>query len=555
VPPTRGGLHNVRGAFWRAVLLALLTLAVLASRTAMPIDETRYLAVAWEMWQRGDFLVPFRNGEAYSHKPPLLFWLFHAGWAVFGVNDVWPRLLPPLLALATLGVTTRIASTLWPDAPWRAERSAWVLLGCLVFVVFATMVMFDMLLALCVSLGVLGLASAPRAPGRGFTLLAVAIGGGVLAKGPVVLLHLLPAALLAPWWLRDRTTPWLRWYAGVALALLGGAAIALAWAIPAGLRGGEAYRNAIFWGQTAHRMVDSFAHRQPIWFYAALLPVLAAPWILWMPFWRGLRTGRVRDDRGGRLALILTLVTFVAFSLVSGKQVHYLVPQFPAFALLVARVLDRPQPAARPWLAIVVLASIGAGVLALPHVKLPPAVVALHAVAPTWSVAFLALAGWLAWSSRPPERQVPRMAAASVLMVAVAHLVFVRPLSATYDVRPLAGRIAEWQAAGRPVAHDGVYHAQYQFAGRLGRPVEELSDHDEARRWFAAHPDGAIVLYFRPPFDPAPLNPLVMQRYRGRIATLFDAHSAPAALDAAQAEAEPDAEREATVNPGSRPPR
>ncbi len=414
----RGALRIGRGAFWRAVLLALVTLAALASRTAVPVDETRYLAVAWEMWQRGDFLVPFRNGEAYSHKPPLLFWLFHLGWAVFGVNDLWPRLIPPLLALATLGVTTSIASTLWPDAPWRAERSAWILLGCLVFAVFAGMVMFDMLLALCVSIGVLGLAVAPRAPGRGFALLAVAIGGGVLAKGPAVLLHLLPAALLAPWWLRDRTVQWRRWYAGVVLALIGGAAIALAWAIPAGLRGGEDYRNAIFWGQTANRMVDSFAHQRPIWWYVALLPILAAPWILWRPLWRGLRTGSLLADRGGRLALTLVLVTFVAFSLVSGKQVHYLVPQFPAFALLVALALDHPQPAARPWLAIVGLASLGAVVIALPYVKLPPAVAALHAVAPAWSAAFVALAVWLAWSPHPPERQVPRMATACVLMVA-----------------------------------------------------------------------------------------------------------------------------------------
>jgi len=540
---------------WRAVLLALLTLAALASRTAVPVDETRYLAVAWEMWQRGDFLVPFRNGEAYSHKPPLLFWLFHLGWAVFGVNDLWPRLIPPLLALATLGVTTRIASTLWPGAPWRAERSAWILLGCLVFAVFAGMIMFDMLLALCVSIGVLGLALAPHAPGRGFALLAVAIGGGVLAKGPAVLLHLLPAALLAPWWLRDRTVQWRRWYAGVVLALIGGAAIALAWAIPAGLRGGEDYRNAIFWGQTANRMVDSFAHQRPIWWYVALLPILAAPWILWSPFWRGLRTGSLLADRGGRLALTLVLVTFVAFSLVSGKQVHYLVPQFPAFALMVAVALDRPQPAARPWLAVLGLASLGAVVIALPYVKLPPAVVALHTVAPAWSAAFLALAVWLAWSAHPPERQVPRMATACVLMVAVAYLVFVRPLSPAYDVTPLARKIAELQAAGRAVGNDGVYHAQYQFAGRLDKPIEELSTHVEAEQWVEAHPDGAIVLYFRPPFDPAPLGPLAMQRYRGRIAAVFDAQAALVLLAKAEAESEPDPERSAVEKARPRPPR
>ena len=62
------------------VLLALLMLALLTgvafvSRPMTPIDETRYISVAWEMWLRGDFLVPFKNGATYSHKPPLMIWL------------------------------------------------------------------------------------------------------------------------------------------------------------------------------------------------------------------------------------------------------------------------------------------------------------------------------------------------------------------------------------------------------------------------------------------------------------------------------------------------
>ena len=216
----------------------------------------------------------------------------------------------------------------------------------------------------------------------------------------------------------------------------------------------------------------------------------------------------------------------------SGKQVHYLVPQFPAFALLVAHALDRPQPADRPWLAIVALALIGGVVIALPYVELPPAVLALRSVAPAWSAAFVALAVWLAWSPRPPERQVPLLAAASVLLVAAVHLVFVRPLSPNYDVGPLARGIAELQAAGRPVANDGIYHAQYQFAGRLVTPIAELPTHERAKRWVDAHPDGAIVLYFRPPFDPAPFGPRVTQPYRGRIAALFDSRRCACAAGA-----------------------
>ncbi|HEX6944622.1 MAG TPA: glycosyltransferase family 39 protein, partial [Casimicrobiaceae bacterium] len=389
--------------------MAVLTLAALASRTSLPVDETRYLAVAWEMWQRGDFLVPFRNGEAYSHKPPLLFWLIHAGWAIFGVNELTPRLVSPLCALGTVWLTSRIAKTLWPDAPWRGECAAWVALGAMLFVVFAQMLMFDTLLAFCVSIGVLGLATAAQGRARGFALLALSIGLGVLAKGPVVLLHLLPAALLAPAWLRRAPMRWSRWYLGVVLAILGGAAIALAWAIPAGLRGGQAYRDAIFWGQTAHRMVDSFAHRRPFWWYLPMLPILFAPWLVWMPLWRGLRNASIYADPGVRLAALMALFTLAAFSFISGKQVHYLVPQVPSFALLAAFALDRQQRAGRPWAAMAGLVAIAAAVLALPHVKLPPNLAALHGLSPFWALPFLALTAWLGWSPRTPQRQVPVM--------------------------------------------------------------------------------------------------------------------------------------------------
>ena len=54
---------------WSALLISALLLAALQLwlRPLLPVDETRYLSVAWEMWSRGDFLVPYLNGEPYSH--------------------------------------------------------------------------------------------------------------------------------------------------------------------------------------------------------------------------------------------------------------------------------------------------------------------------------------------------------------------------------------------------------------------------------------------------------------------------------------------------------
>ena len=65
----------------------LLVGVTLKLRPLLPVDETRYLSVAWDMWQNDNFLVPHLNGAPYSHKPPLLFWLMHLGWSIFGVND------------------------------------------------------------------------------------------------------------------------------------------------------------------------------------------------------------------------------------------------------------------------------------------------------------------------------------------------------------------------------------------------------------------------------------------------------------------------------------
>ena len=170
-------------------------------------------------------------------------------------------------------------------------------------------------------------------------LLGIAIGGGVLSKGPVILLHILPVALLAPWWLKTADFRWKHWYFGLIAAILIGAVIALCWAIPAGISGGETYRNAIFLGQTSGRLVKSFAHQLPWWWYLEILPLLLLPWLLWKPLWAGLRKLTYQDS-GIRFCLAWAIPVFIAFSLVSGKRIHYLLPLVPALALIVARAVD-----------------------------------------------------------------------------------------------------------------------------------------------------------------------------------------------------------------------
>jgi 4-amino-4-deoxy-L-arabinose transferase-like glycosyltransferase len=136
-----------------ATLAMLLATAIIVARVAalplMPIDETRYLSVAWEMWQHHTFLVPTLNGEAYSHKPPLLFWLIQLGWWLFGTSDWVARLVIPTVGLSAFWLVADIVRQLDPDARREAWWSPLVLLGTTLWFLFLPLSMFDILLSVC----------------------------------------------------------------------------------------------------------------------------------------------------------------------------------------------------------------------------------------------------------------------------------------------------------------------------------------------------------------------------------------------------------------------
>ena len=515
----------------RAVLLLsglwlLLIGTSFATRGYFPVDETRYVSVAWEMWLRGDFLVPQLNGLPYSQKPPLLFWLFQSGWWLFGVNDWWPRLVPELLTLANLFLTLTLARRLWPALRDSALLAPQILFGCILWIAFLTATMFDMLVVFCTLLGMTGTLQAATGRARGWLLLGVAIGLGILAKGPVILLHTLPAALLAPLWISmgsdsiDTTGStklgstesiesdpieirWGRWYLGVLGALLLGALVGLSWALPAASRGGGDYAHAIFWGQTVDRVGGELApHRRPFWWYLPMLPVILFPWSVWTPLWRGmalLKRGGL--DRGARFCVSWVLPALLVFSLIKGKQTQYLLPLFPALALLAARALHAvdvvsPRRDMRIPAVFLIAAGIGLGILhSIAHRFDESAW--LEQLSPLWVLAISGLG--IALLTRPPRTlpgAVHGLLMSSVAAVIIAHVGIIRVAMPAYDLRPISQAIARAQQAGLPIAHVGKYNGQFQFLGRLTQPLEMIGP-ETIQSWANSHPDGRIVVYYR----------------------------------------------------------
>jgi len=538
---------------WCFIWLALVTGALIL-RPLLPVDETRYVSVAWDMWLNGDYLVPHLNDAAYSHKPPLLFWLINAGWFVLGLNDWTPRLIAPLFGLGSLFLTSALAKRLWP-ASQAYLVAPFLLLGCFYWGLYTTLTMFDLMTAFWALAGIHGLIDAWQGRAlRGWSLFGIAIGLGILSKGPVIFLFLIPAALFAPYWAVGG--PKLRlgnWYLGAALGLILGAAIALGWALPAGIAGGEAYRNAIFWGQSAGRLVSSFAHQQPVWWYLAILPGLLLPWIVWPSLlaavWRAAR-GRFRPGGGGRpdaglrLAAVWILAAFVLLSFISGKRPHYLLPAFPAIAIagavliarlsagdLIGRRLDMAPAAAIAGL-------LGFLVLAAPQIGARLELEALTGTVPVlWALPLLAAAALL--MIVPPAAAHARILAigglSAILLISLQGIAQPR-LNQAYDLAPLAKRLSAAQAEGYVIANYGKYHGQFNFLGRLRKPLVETGD-GEIMQFLKDHPNAKIVSYHdRIKKDRAPDY---VQKFRNRLIAVWDAAAVRIDPGVARRNAEP----------------
>ena len=503
---------------WLLILVALPVIASLSVLTLMPVDETRYAGVALEMWQSGEWLVPVNNGEFYSHKPPLLFWLMQLGWWLTGVGITWPRVMTALFSLVSLGLTAQLARQLWPNRPGIAPLAAAIVAGSLLWCLWIPAIMFDGVLSCWVLVGMVGIASQIDRPGHtaGPVLLALAIGLGLLTKGPVIVLHLLPPALLMPAVLSNRSVGWRECRSSV-LALIGGIGLALLWAIPAALHGGPDYTRAIFWGQSAGRMVDSFAHAQPVWWYLAGLPLVLFPWSIWLPVWRAIPTLRRSGDQGTRLILAWLLPVFVSLSLISGKQFHYLLPLLPAFGLLLARILDQRQPRrsradAVPVALVLLTAAVLTGWASThPDPRWPGWVADI----PLWTpVGLVLLAGIALIPARWLIDRAMIQATVTALLLVVVAVGIARPALPWYDLTPAATVVASAQRANRPVAHVGNYHNRLRFLGRLEQPVAVIGK-SERTAWACAHPDGLLIDYGNRSGD-SPIPAVLEQPFRGR---------------------------------------
>ena len=517
-------------------LWVLVVAIAIFYRPLLPVDETRYLSVAWDMWVTEKFLVPSLNGSVYSHKPPLLFWLIHVGWYLFEVNDWWPRVIAPIFGLGCLFLTRQLALVLWPGQERVSLMAPLILFSCLFWTLFSTLTMFDLIQAFFALMALLGIVIAWRENSIfGFLLLGVGIGLGGLAKGPAILVHVMPAALLAPIWgakiLQERSADLLiRWYVKIMFSVILGLGIVLLWAIPAGHFGGPEYREAIFWGQTAGRITKSFAHERPFWWYLPIFPLLILPWCVWPIFWKGIFANfkGLSLDAGSIFCVIWFVGSFLIFSMISGKQLHYLLPIFPAFALIGANGLSKIDRLGENLLERALLPCFY-GVLGFLVLLLPNLPIFMNKVIWVSKLNFeyglvIGIMGF--WLYKRTKRHISSLvmeiSIGSAIVVVCAHLILSDVLFNFYNLQPLANKLSVLQKQGYAIANFGKYHGQYNFLGRLKKPITVIGLLKTQKMEFLKNaPNGKIVAYYRSP--PKKVKPIFTQNFRQMTVVIWDA--------------------------------
>jgi hypothetical protein len=186
----------------------------------------------------------------------------------------------------------------------------------------------------------------------------------------------------------------------------------------------------------------------------------------------------------------------LAFSLISGKQIHYLIPVMPAVALWLARRFQE-RPIRR--VSLIVLGSlslfIGIALLLAPEwCQLSGSYPACEDTPRLGGLLPLVLGLVLLMRSWPTNVARLRLIAAFPLVLLLGVLTNFIGLSQRQDVRPIALEIRALQDQGVTVVNVDKYHNQYQFAGRLEHPLKVLRG-DELRRWAPYHPAAVLIVY------------------------------------------------------------
>ena len=453
-------------------LLALVWFGTLGLRPLYKADESRYAEIPREMVASGDWITPRLNGFKYFEKPPLQYWATAAFFEVLGEQDWVARLWTAATGFAGLFLVFLSARKLF--GPAAAFPAALVLAGSPLYVLLGQVNTLDMGLTFFLSAAVFGLALGHVLIFWTACALAVLSKGliGIVLPFATVILYIL---IRRDWGLIRRMRP----LSGIALFL----AITAPWFIAVSLAN-EEFAHFFFIQEHFERFTTRLHGRyQPAWYFLPVLAVGLAPWLV--PFFSSfkgfLKRGAAGEFDPRLLIGLWALVVFAFFSASSSKLPSYILPLFPALALLIGASLSAAAPrlilAAQA--ALTILAGIAAALLAPRFAAAYPDYLPWVVAACVWAIACGIAALVLA------RRQNAALLALALAGIGCTQLALVghRTLAPAFSAESLVVAAGPVPADARVYAVDAYDHSIPWYLRRTVTMVAYKDELDKAIEW------------------------------------------------------------------------
>jgi len=396
-------------------IFAVLWFGTLDYRKLIKPDEGRYAEIPREMVATGDWLTPRLNGIKYFEKPALQYWTTATAFTLFGEHHWTARLWSALTGFLGVLVTFFTTRRLWGDTP--ALYAAGVAGSSLLWVMIGHVNTLDMGVSFFLSGAIFSFALAQQdqasaAENRRYMWLAwIALALAVLSKGLIGLL--LPGATLVIYslWQRDFGL-WRRLHLLSGLGLL--LAVTAPWFIAVSLVNPEFARFFFIHEHFERFLTKVHGRYQPLWYFIPVLLVGMLPWLAALPaaLRQAFEVEPQRRFQPQRFLLLWCLVVFGFFSVSGSKLASYILPLFPALAVLLGLFLSkRSNGGLFRWQAIPIAALALVCLFAAPQVvelSSPEVPLPLYADYVPWlqSASLLLLCGAVisaacAWCAKP----------------------------------------------------------------------------------------------------------------------------------------------------------
>lgn len=325
------------------LLVSALLFLPFLGRSGFSMSEGHRVAPAWEMLERGDWLVPHMFERVYLRKPPAMPWAIAASSMAFGKTEFAARLVSAL-ATGLAGVAACWFAGRWFGRKWGLSAGLGLVLMPVVWspAISAEIESLHNMFVLVASLAILDLGLGRNASQRGSAMVTilggVALGGALLAKGPAGVPVLLGSAAAL---LLTRALPVKR----LVPALLVMAAIALAMFVPVVLQ----MKRAASLPDAVTQGVDEFLWSRKKLGEIAILPVMGllsafpASLAMLFPWGRDAKGEPVSADdthalRAARACSLAMLAALGIYTLSGVSNPRYVMPALGLAALVVPYV-------------------------------------------------------------------------------------------------------------------------------------------------------------------------------------------------------------------------